>query len=277
MVGSTTGPQPVEWNERDAMLYAIGVGAGLGDPTRELAYTTENSSKLALKTLPGFLTVLAVGNPPAMQELDIAHFLHAGQRTELNHPIPASGRGTVEARVVEVLDKGSGAIVTYETELRCAGDAAEPTGRMRTSIFVRGGGGFGGSRGSAPASNWPQRQPDAQVHYLTRPEQALLYRLSGDRHRLHSDPAFAREQGFERPILHGLCTFGFACRALIEASAHGDASRLAMMDARFARPVRPGATLTTQIWNEAPGSIRFRTLNDDGEIVLDSGSASVRP
>jgi len=275
IVGSSTGPQPVAWGERDVMLYAIGVGAGLGDPARELMFTTENSSGLALNALPSFLTVLAAGLPPAMATLDIGRFLHIGQSIELTRPIPASGHGSMESKVVEVLDKGSGAIVSYEGILHADDGGAEPIGRIRSSIFVRGGGGFGGPRGSSTAATVPSRPPDQRVEYASRPEQALIYRLSGDRHRLHSDPRFAHECGFERPILHGLCTYGYACRALIEGAAAGNPTHLHAMDARFAKPVYPGQTLTTEIWVGANDKCFFRTLNETGEAVLDGGTARI--
>jgi acyl dehydratase len=283
MVGSSTGEQPVAWSERDSMLYAVGVGAGSGDAARELAFTTENTGGVTLQPIPSFLTVLAVGQPPALAELDVGRFLHAGQGIELTRPLPPSGHGTVESKVVEVLDKGSGAIVTYDAVLRRPGVGAEAIGRTRTRIFIRGGGGFGGPRNSAKsrprgtteASQSRPQRPDFSIAYATRPEQALIYRLSGDRHRLHSDPSFARERGFERPILHGLCTFGYACRALVEGAAGGDPRRLLAMEARFAKPVYPGETLTTEIWIEAPGQVWFHTSNEASETVLDGGSARI--
>lgn len=275
MIGSSTGPRPVAWSERDVMLYAIGVGAGLGDPARELLFTTENSAGVALKTLPSFLTVLAAGLPPAMATLDMGRFLHIGQGIELTGSIPAGGHGSVESKVVEVLDKGSGAIVSYEGILRLDAAGDEPIGRLHSSIFVRGGGGFGGPRGSSSRAAAPSRPPDERVEYASRPEQALIYRLSGDRHRLHSDPPFARELGFARPIMHGLCTYGYACRALIQGAAQGNPARLRALHARFAKPVYPGQTLTTEIWVEANHECFFRTLNESGEAVLDGGTARI--
>jgi acyl dehydratase len=219
------------------------------------------------------VTVVAAGQPPALTALDPGRFLHAGQGIELTRPNPASGCGTLVSTIVAVLDKGSDAIVTFETILRCAEDGAEPTGRTRTRVFVRGGGGFGGPRGETTLITRPKRSPDKRVAYASRPEQALLYRLSGDRHRLHSDPPFARERGFEGPILHGLCTYGYACRALIEGAADGNPTRLLAMDARFSRPAYPGQTLTTEIWIDAPDRVSFCTLSDAGETVLDGGTA----
>lgn len=274
MVGSTTGPRPVEWTERETMLYAIGVGAGLDDPARDLAFTTENSGGVTLSAVPSFVTILAVGRrPPALEHLDIGRFLHAEQQIEMLRPLPPSGRGTVETTVEAVLDKGAGAIITNVATLSDEALDGAPIARVRSSIFVRGGGGFGGQRGEAVADSRTDRAADRRICHQTRPEQALLYRLSGDRHRLHSDPLFAQERGFARPILHGLCTYGFACRALIDGAADRDPVRLRTMSARFSKPVYPGDTLTTELWFGDGGAVMFRTLDGAGETVLDRGVA----
>ena len=276
MIGSTTGERPIAWTERETMLYAIGVGAGLGDPARELAFTTENSGGIALLAVPSFLTILTVGQrPPAMEGLDVGRFLHAEQRIELLRPLPPSGSGFVDTRIDAVQDKGAGAILTNVATLRGPDEDPAPIGSVRSSIFVRGAGGFGGPRGTPATHAFPYRAPDRRIEHVTRPEQPLLYRLSGDRHRLHSDPPFAEERGFERPIMHGLCTYGFACRALIEGAADGDPLRLRAMDGRFSKPVYPGDTLTTEIWLGDDGELVFRTLNGAGEPVIDRGAATV--
>lgn len=277
MVGSSSGACPVTWSERETMLYALGVGAGLGDPGRELHFTTENSGGITLQVVPSFLTILTVGQkkPAAMAGLDVGRFLHAEQRIELFRPLPAAGRAIVETMLETVVDKGpgSGAIITNVATLRLEDDPA-PIGQSRSSIFVRGAGGFGGPRGTASPFAHPDRAPDVRVAYQTRPEQALLYRLSGDRHRLHSDPPFAQERGFDRAIMHGLCTYGFACRALIEGAAAGDPARLKAMEGRFSSPAYPGDTLTTEIWLDGP-RVTFRTLDGAGRTVFDRGTATI--
>ena len=280
MVGSTTGLTAVSWDERDTILYALGVGAGLGAPEAELHFTTENTGDIALRPVPSMVTILAAAAPPpALAALDIGRFLHAEQRFELLAPLPPTGTGFVRNMVASVEDKGLGTGAIYNNTATLYADAACETvlARSGASIYVMGGGGFGGPRPEAAAFLLPDRAPDFNIIHETRPEQALLYRLSGDRHRLHSDPAFARERNFPRPILHGLCTYGFACRAVIAAMAGSDFGRLASMSARFVKPVFPGDTLTTLIWHAGNGEVQFRMSNAAGESVLERGNAHFRP
>lgn len=279
MVGSAIEHYRVAWTEKDTMLYALGVGAALGDPARDLGLVTENSEGVALKALPSFLSAMGLGQyPPGMAGLETQYFLHAEQGIELVRPLPPSGQGFLSIRIEEVLDKGSGAYLTTVTTLHAdkndAGNELGPIGHARSTIYVRGGGGFGGPRGSAPPSPFPDHEPDARIIHETRPEQALVYRLNGDRNPLHSDPTFARARGFERPILHGLCTYGFACRALVGA-AGGDPDLLLAMNARFSKPVYPGGTLTTEIWFGEAGLLQFRVLDHLGDAVLDRGTARI--
>lgn len=277
MVGSATPLRALHWDERDVILYALGVGAGLADPARELHFTTENTGGVKLETLPSFLTIFAVGNrPPALQALDMGRFLHAEQGIEILQPLAANGQAFIRSHVESVEDKGSGAIVTHIATFFADDAATTVLARSRSSIFVRGGGGFGLPRSKSASYALPEREPDARLVHNTRPEQALLYRLSGDRNRLHSDPEFARERGFERPILHGLSTFGFACRALVEVLGGGAPAHLATMRARFSKAVLPGEILTTEIWREAEGRAEFRVIDSAGETVLDRGAAHLR-
>lgn len=276
MIGSSGGAQRIRWDERDAMLYAIGIGAGFGAPERELAFTTENSGGIGLCAVPSFLTVLAQRHqPPALARLDAGQFLHGEQSIELLQSLPPAAEGFVHSVIESVLDKGDDAIVSIVTSL-CADDPRRSViGRSRMSIFVRGAGGFGGARGSADPYALPDRAPDVRLTYRTRPEQALLYRLSGDRNRLHSDPEFARAHGFHRPILHGLCTYGFGCRALIETVCGGDPARLLAMRGRFRHPVYPGDTLTSEIWREEGSGILFQILDGSGNVAFGRGSAII--
>jgi len=196
--------------------------------------------------------------------------VHGEQAIELARPLPADGTLKATGKIVGLYDKGKGAVVVTETE---AVDAAtgELLFRTRSSAFIRGAGGFGGDRGPSGASyELPARKADHEISYETRPDQALLYRLSGDRNPLHSDPEFAKLAGFPRPILHGLCTYGFTGRALLHALCGGDAARFKSMEGRFSKPVFPGEALTIKMWVDGYSCL-FQTLNDAGEVVLDQG------
>jgi acyl dehydratase len=276
MVGDASPLQRSDWTEKDVILFALGVGASLGDPLRDLQYTTENSEGVALKAVPGYLSLLAARQlPPRIMRMDRTPFLHGEQALILHRPIPVNGPGWQRTTVEAVLDKGRDGLLMLSSVLFADPDGRERIGEARWSIFIRGGGGFGGPRGEAGVWSAPPRPADRSLTYHTRPEQALVYRLSGDRHRLHSDPAFARSVGFDRPILHGLCTFGIASRALVEAACGGEPERLAAISGRFARPVYPGDDLTTELWFLSPEKVRFRMLRPDGEVAIDRGEASV--
>ncbi|WP_293308713.1 MaoC family dehydratase [Mycolicibacterium sp.] len=278
-VGAVTEPRIYEWTDRDTLLYALGVGAGTGD----LAFTTENSHDLPQQVLPTFAVICCMGfaAAPLVGSFNWGKLLHGSQEIRLSAPLPAAGALSVVAEVADIQDKGEGknAIIM----LRAKGSdpaTGEPIAETLTTLVIRGDGGFGGQPGQrAAAPEFPDREPDARIALPTREDQALLYRLSGDRNPLHSDPWFAREMaGFEKPILHGLCTYGFAGRALLAELAGGEASRLTAMSARFSSPVFPGETLTTSIWRTAPGRAVYRTeaSGPDGattRVVLDDGAA----
>jgi acyl dehydratase len=252
---------------------ALGVGAGADDPEDELAFTTENSDGVVQEVLPTMAVVLVAGGGvwKRVGSFDPAMLVHGEQAIELHRPLPVEGVARSTTRIAAIHDKGSGAVVVTETE---AVDAAtgEPLFTNRSSAFIRGEGGFGGDRGPSGARLVPEdREPDEVVRYVTRRDQALLYRLSGDRNPLHSDPAFARRAGFDRPILHGLCTYGFTGRALLHSVCGGDPSRFRSMEGRFSSPVWPGDTLTVSVWRTGDGEAAFRTARDDGTVVLDQG------
>jgi acyl dehydratase len=269
-VGATVGPVEVSWTSDDTLLYAVGVGAGLGRPDRELAFTTENSHDTAQQVLPTFAVVAAYpGEGPDIGEYDESQLVHAEQAFELHRPLTPAGSMRVTSAVTGIYDKGSGALVTRRTVGVDSADGS-PVVTAESAMFIRGEGGFGGERG--PADGWiaPDRGADKVVVYETRPEQALLYRLSGDRNPLHSDSWFAARAGFERPILHGLCTYGVAGRALVEHALDGEPSAFAGMRARFTAPVMPGDTLAVSLWHDANGA-RFRVHRADGTLVLDRG------
>ncbi|GAB3137903.1 MaoC/PaaZ C-terminal domain-containing protein [Microbispora hainanensis] len=272
LIGVESAPHERSWTSADTLLYALGVGAGTG----ELAFTTENSAGVRQRVLPTF-AVLAAQAPTGRRlgDFDPAMLVHAEQAFELHRELPPAGRVRTTSTVTGIYDKGSGALVTIEARAADA-ESGEPLITSRSSVFIRGEGGFGGDRG--PRDEWaePGRPPDHTVTYETRQDQALLYRLSGDRNPLHSDPVFAARAGFPRPILHGLCTYGITGRALLHAVAGSDPARFAAMSGRFSKPVFPGETLTVSIWVDGL-TASFRTAKEDGTVVIDRGRAAFRP
>jgi acyl dehydratase len=271
LVGVQGEPHERSWTSKDALLYAIGVGAGLGDPLRDLEFTTENSEGIEQKVLPTYGVLLAQA-PTArtIGDFDRAMLVHAEQYVELHQPLPVTGTVRTSSTVTAMYDKGSGALVESQSV------AADPaTGEamitIRSSTFIRGEGGFGGDRGTAAPWQLPDRAPDHKVVEPTRPEQALLYRLSGDRNPLHADPKFAARGGFSRPILHGLCTYGFTGRALLRELCGSDPARFKSMSGRFSAPVLPGESLVVSIWSSGGGSAMFQTAKEDGTVVIDRG------
>ena len=278
-IGAVTEPRIFEWTDRDTLLYALGIGAG----TADLAFTTENSHETPQQVFPTFAVICCMGfaAAPLVGSFNWGKLLHGSQEIRLSAPLPTAGSLSVVAEVADIQDKGEGknAIIM----LRAKGtDTAtgEQVAETLTTLVIRGDGGFGGQPGQRPpAPEFPDREPDARIALPTREDQALIYRLSGDRNPLHSDPWFARElAGFPTPILHGLCTYGFAGRALLAELAGGEAAKLTSMAARFSSPVFPGETLTTSIWRTEPGRAVYRTeaAGPDGSnsrVVLDDGVA----
>jgi acyl dehydratase len=200
--------------------------------------------------------------------------VHGEQAIELHGPIPVEGTVRTTGRITGIYDKGSGAVIATESTSVDA-QTGEPRFTTRSSAFIRGEGGFGGDRGpSGPKNVAPDRDADHVVSYETRADQALLYRLSGDRNPLHSDPEFAKMAGFDRPILHGLCTYGFTGRALLHSLCGSDPARFRSMEARFSKPVFPGDTLTVRMWITGDGEAVFRTETQNGDVVIDQGRAT---
>ncbi len=226
-IGAKTEPQLFKWTDRDTMLYALGVGAGLDD----LAFTTENSHDTPQQVLPTYAVIACLPFAAAAMigSFNFAMLLHGSQGIRLFKPLPAAGKLSVVAEVADIQDKGEGknAIVM----LKATGtdpDSGEVIAETHTTAVIRGEGGFGGQPGQRPsAPEIPDREPDSKIALTTREDQALIYRLSGDRNPLHSDPWFARElAGFPKPILHGLCSYGVAGRALVADLGGGDATKV---------------------------------------------------
>jgi acyl dehydratase len=273
-VGATTDPVEKSWNSKDCLIYALGVGAGQIDPTGfELEFTTENSKDVTQKVLPTFAVIAGAGGMGGLAKVGTfnpAMLVHGEQAIELHKTLPVEGSVRLTGKVTGIYDKGSGAVIATEAEaVDVASGAALFT--TRSSAFVRGEGGFGGDRGPAGGRNVaPDRAADEVVTYQTRPDQALLYRLSGDRNPLHSDPEFAKMAGFPTPILHGLCSYGFTGRALLHTLCGSDPAKFTSMEARFSKPVFPGDTLTVSMWVDGNEAL-FRTETQRGEVVIDNG------
>jgi acyl dehydratase len=274
-VGTETEPAEARWTSKDSLLYALGVGAGASDPTGfELEFTTENSDGItqqALPTMPVVISAAGSGgrNPmDAIGTFDYAMLVHGEQSITLHQPVPVEGTAMIKGRIAAMYDKGKAAVVALESEAVDANGAPLWTNTM--SAFIRGEGGWGGDRGpSGPRNVPPDREPDHVVSYTTRTDQALLYRLNGDRNPLHSDPKFAARAGFPKPILHGLCTYGFTGRALLHAVCGSDPTRFKSIEGRFSHPVMPGDTLDVKIWIDGNEAI-FQTWAGEN-VVLDSG------
>ena len=266
-VGAKGAPSTRSWTSKDALLYAVGIGAG----TDELQYTTENTKNIDQKVFPTFAVIVGGGGIP-MREVGSFNptlMVHGEQGIELLSEIPAEGEIESVGECTAIYDKGSAAVLEFTSESKNVA-TGEVLLRTRTSLFCRGEGGWGGDRGPSEKIQFPSRTSDQQVIYKTREDQALTYRLSGDRNPLHSDPSFAAMGGFEKPILHGLCTYGFTGRGLLNEICGGDAGRFKSMNARFSKPVFPGDTLTVSIWVDGSEAL-FKTTNQNGDVVIDQG------
>ncbi len=276
-LGNRGAPVRSSWSATDSLLYAVGVGAGQDptDPT-ELAFVTENSANVVPRALPTMAVVLAdvsgaFGN---IGTFNPAMLVHGEQRVVCHAELPVAGEIESSSQITAIWDKGKGAVVEVTAHAVSTGDGS-PLFDLVMSAYIRGEGGFGGERGpSGPTHVPPDREPDHSVTSTTRPEQALLYRLSGDRNPLHSDPTFAAMAGFDRPILHGLCTYGFAGRALLHQLCGSEPTRCRSVEGRFSSPVFPGEDLTTQIWRTGAGTAVFRVLASGDRVVFDSGGCT---
>jgi len=260
------------WSRDDAILYHLGVGAGVPptDPG-ELDYTYEKN----LKVLPSFSTVADVGTIPNLfnvpkLEFNPALLLHGEEEIELHQPLPPEAKLSSETRIAEVYDKGKAALLILEVSSVDADGAPLFTNRM--SLFLRGEGGFGGPSGPKPRNQAPDREPDGVVESKTIPQQALLYRLNGDKNPLHCDPDFAKLAGFDTPIIHGLCSYGIACKAVVDSALAGDVTRVARYSARFAGVGFPGETFVTRYWREND-SILIECRAKERDAILISNAA----
>lgn len=271
-VGAVGDIRTMSWNSKDALLYAVGIGAGHSD----LPFTTENTKDIQQVVFPTFAVVAGSGTASAgksaMSEIgsfNFAMLVHGSQAITLHRPIPVEAEVTVQDKVVAMYDKGKAAVVVTEAETKLK--SGELLWTTRSSVFIRGEGGWDGDRGpSGPQNIPPERTPDHEVTLQTSPDQAFVYRLSGDRNPLHTDPSFAAIGGFDRPILHGLCSYGFTGRALLGALCNNDVTKFNHIEGRFSSPVMPGDALTVRMWTIASGETVFTTSVGD-RVVIDQG------
>jgi acyl dehydratase len=283
MLSQRTEGAETSYSEKDVLLYALGVGLG-GDPMNrdELPFVYEKG----LKVLPTFATVIPGGRggthsgtaPASGSGINFLMVLHGEQRLTVHQPLPTQGDLYADRRTTDVIDKGpgKGALIVNETVLRSKA-TGDKIVTLSGTIFARADGGFGGPSegGPVPHDVPTDRAPDKEVAIATRPDQALIYRLSGDRNPLHSDPDTAKAAGYPRPILHGLCSYGVVCRAVLQGYCAYDPTLIRQFDVRFASPVFPGETITTRMWKDgnvisfdAMVKERNATVIKNGKCVL---------
>jgi acyl dehydratase len=268
-VGTTTDPVEFSWTSKDALLYAVSIGAGAD----ELAFTTENTAGVDQQVFPTFPVVMGYGHRGQNVMANVGTFnpamlVHGQQAVTLHRPIPPQGTATITSKLADMFDKGKAAVVVTTSDVVMDG---EPLYSTRSSAFIRGEGGWGGDRGpSGPQNEPPDREPDHTITYQTSPDQAFIYRLNGDRNPLHTDPSFAAAGGFDRPILHGLCSYGFTGRGLLHLLCGSDPAKFHHIEARFASPVLPGEALTIKAWEVGDGQAVF-TTSVGARVVIDQG------
>lgn len=277
LIGMEVASGTWSWDSDRALLYAVGIGAGLDDPQAELHFTTENTPGMPQQVIPTFAAIMGIpGN--WMQALGLVTeggqpvgVVHGEEGVTLLRPITVNGTAHLSKVLTGVYDKGGGALIVMETRITLEG-TGEPLGSVEMRLFAHGLGGFGGPRNPLGEQAWeqPDRAPDAVVSFTTGLNQSLIYRLSGDRHPHGTNIERALRDGFERPVLYGLGTYGFACRALLRELCESQSAPFRRMHARFSKPVHPGDRLDTLIWRTDKGAL-FQTLANGERVVLDRG------
>jgi acyl dehydratase len=260
----------------DVILYHLGIGAGVPptDPN-ELEYTYEKN----LKVLPSFGVVPVFSSMGASLfgveglKFNPAMLLHGEQDIEIHRPLPTQAKLENQVRIAGIYDKGKAALVVLEVK---TSEGGAPLFTNRFSLFLRGEGGFGGDAGPKAGNEAPARAADLTVETKTLPQQALLYRLSGDKNPLHADPAFAKMGGFDAPILHGLCSFGIVCKAAVDQALKGDVTKVARYQARFAGVFFPGETMVTSVWREGSQLLLASKSKERGTPVLSNAAITLR-
>ncbi len=272
-LGIELPPTTFEYDDRDVMLYAVGVGAA------ELDFVFERNLKVlpTFAVIPGFPAMMGLASTV---EINPVMLLHGEQRIKLHKPIPTKGKLTTAGKVSGVYDKGRGALLVVEAETK--DEQGEVLFANTAGVFVRGAGGFGGERGPEAGNKAPDRAPDKTVEMQTLPIQAAIYRLSGDRNPLHIDPAFAKMAGYDTPILHGLCTYGHVGRAVLREYCDNDPARMTGLEVRFSGVVFPGDIIITEMWDEggahlpAGRQVLLQAKTQRGDVVISNAAATVK-
>lgn len=275
-LGAELGEGRYAWNRDDVILYHLGVGAGVPatDPG-ELEYTYEKN----LKVLPSFGVIPVFGAMGGLGSVEglsfnFAMLLHGEQDITLHQPIPPEAKVVNKGRVAELWDKGKACLCVLEVETTL--ESGEPLFTNRFSLFLRGEGGFGGEPGPKAGHDKPERKPDGVIETPTLPQQALIYRLSGDKNPLHADPDFAKMAGFDKPIIHGLCSFGIVCKAIVDEVLGGDVTKVARYQVRFRGVGFPGETYLTSYWKEGDKIIIEASSKERGEVVISNAAITLR-
>ena len=271
VIGKELPAVEYEFTQRDIMLYALGIGAGADPEDLKFVYEGELEVLPTFGVVPPFPALFKIMD---VEEVDIslAAILHGEQYMEVKkYPLPVKGKLISRPRVANIYDKGKGALM--ELEVNTEDKKGELLFYNKFGVFIRGEGGFGGEKGPEPANEPPQRDPDRVVEMKTLPQQALLYRLSGDYNPIHANPDFAQMSGFEKPILHGLCTFGFAGRAVLKEYCNNDPSVFHAIQVRFSRHVYPGESIVTEMWKESEDKVLIRSKTKErGDYCLTNGA-----
>ncbi|MDJ0787196.1 MAG: MaoC/PaaZ C-terminal domain-containing protein [Myxococcota bacterium] len=264
------------YSQDDVILYHLGIGAGVNaTDAAELEYTYEKNLKVlpSFGVIPVFGAMGGVMNVPGL-DFNPAMLLHGEQDIEIHRPLPAAAELESKPSIAGIYDKGKAALVVIEVATKEKG--GEPLFTNRFSLFLRGEGGFGGESGPAAENDAPERDADFTVETKTLPQQALLYRLCGDKNPLHADPEFAKMGGFDTPILHGLCSFGIVCKAAVDAALGGDVGQVARYQARFRGVFFPGETMVTSVWKEDGKLVIASSSKERGTPVLSNAAITLR-
>jgi acyl dehydratase len=264
----------ISYSDKDSILYSLGVGLG-NDPMNmaELKYVYENSQV----ALPSMATNFQYHSPLLLKaNINFILVVHGEQKLSFSNPLPVSGDFISNAKVIGCYDKGAGkgAVIDVETTINLKKDNTEIC-KLVSTTFARGDGGFGGPESPKNEIFKPEGDPDFVHEIKTKPDQALIFRLSGDYNPLHSDPNFAKTAGFEKPILHGMCTYGIACRSVVESVCEGDAKRLKKFDCRFSSPVYPGETIVTEMWKNDSKVYYQSKVKERDKIVIKNGVSEI--